>query len=90
MKTFGTSLALLACALFAAMPAQAQSTIKIGLIQPVTGPAAYDGQSVINGARLAEAELNAAGGVLGKKVELLLQDGKADPAESLNAAEKLL
>jgi len=90
MKTLGTSLALLASALFAALPAQAQSTIKIGLIQPVTGPAAYDGQSVINGARLAEAELNAAGGVLGKKVEVLLQDGKADPAESLNAAEKLL
>jgi branched-chain amino acid transport system substrate-binding protein len=65
-------------------------TIKIGLIQPVTGPAAYDGQSVINGARLAESEINAAGGVLGKSIELMLQDGKADPAESLNAAEKLL
>jgi branched-chain amino acid transport system substrate-binding protein len=90
MKTLSTSLALVACTLFASVPAQAQSTIKIGLIQPVTGPAAYDGQSVINGARLAEAELNAAGGVLGKKVEVLLQDGKADPAESLNAAEKLL
>jgi len=72
------------------MPAQAQSTIKIGLIQPVSGPAAYNGKNTVDGARLAEAELNAAGGVLGKKVEVLLQDGKADPAESLNAAEKLL
>ncbi len=68
----------------------AQSTLKIGLIQPASGPAAYDGQSVINGARLAEAEINAGGGVLGQRIELVLQDGKADPAESLNAAEKLL
>ena len=68
----------------------AQASIKIGLIQPVTGPAAYDGQSVINGARMAESEVNAAGGVLGKKIEVVLQDGKNDPAESLNAAEKLL
>lgn len=70
--------------------AVAQSSVKIGLIQPVTGPAAYDGQSVINGARLAESQINAAGGVLGKPIEIVLQDGKADPAESLNAAEKLL
>jgi branched-chain amino acid transport system substrate-binding protein len=71
-------------------PAWAQSTIKIGLVQPITGPAAYDGQSVVNGARLAESEINAAGGVLGRKIEIVLQDGKADPAESLSAAEKLL
>jgi branched-chain amino acid transport system substrate-binding protein len=73
-----------------AATAFAQSTVKIGLIQPITGPAAYDGQSVVNGARLAENEINAAGGVLGQKIEIVLQDGKADPAESLNAAEKLL
>lgn len=84
---------LLACAtglLLMSNAAVAQSTIKIGLIQPVTGPAAYDGQSVVNGAKLAESEINAAGGVLGKPIELVLQDGKADPAESINAAEKLL
>jgi branched-chain amino acid transport system substrate-binding protein len=81
---------LIASMAVAGTPAWAQSTIKIGLVEPVTGPAAYDGQSVVNGARLAESEINAAGGVLGKKIELVLQDGKADPAESLSAAEKLL
>jgi branched-chain amino acid transport system substrate-binding protein len=70
--------------------AAAQETIKIGLIQPVSGPAAYNGKNTVDGARLAEIEVNAAGGVLGKKIELVLQDGKNDPAESLNAAEKLL
>jgi branched-chain amino acid transport system substrate-binding protein len=70
--------------------ALAAEPIKIGLIQPATGPAAYDGQSVINGAKLAAEELNAAGGVLERKIELIVEDGKADPAESLNATEKLL
>jgi branched-chain amino acid transport system substrate-binding protein len=68
----------------------AAQTIKVGLIEPTSGPAAYDGQSVANGAKLAESQINAAGGVLGRKIELLLQDGKADPAESISAAEKLL
>jgi branched-chain amino acid transport system substrate-binding protein len=86
----GISLALAAGLSMLSGAALAQATIKIGLLQPATGPAAYDGQSVINGARLAESEINAAGGVLGKKIELVLQDGKNDPAESLNAAEKLL
>jgi len=73
------------------LSAEAKSAVRIGLIQPETGPAAYDGQSVINGARLAESEINEKGGVLGgKKIEVLLQDGKVDPSESLNAAERLL
>jgi branched-chain amino acid transport system substrate-binding protein len=70
--------------------ALAAEPIKIGLVEPATGPAAYDGQSVINGAKLAAEQVNAAGGVLGRKIELLVEDGKADPAESLNATEKLL
>jgi branched-chain amino acid transport system substrate-binding protein len=70
--------------------ALAQGTIRIGLVEPATGPAAYDGQSVINGAKLAAEQVNGAGGVLGQKIELLIEDGKADPAESLNATEKLL
>jgi len=81
----GAGLALAALA----AGARAES-IKIGLIQPVSGPAAYNGQNTVDGARLAEAEINAAGGVLGRKLEILLQDGKADPAESLSAAERLL
>jgi branched-chain amino acid transport system substrate-binding protein len=84
--------ALLLAAGMALVPgiASADDAIKIGLIQPVTGPAAYNGKNTVDGARLAESQINAAGGVIGKKIELLVEDGKADPAESLNAAEKLL
>jgi branched-chain amino acid transport system substrate-binding protein len=85
------ALGLAGAAAIAAAPALgADGTIKIGLIQPTSGPAAYNGKNTVDGAKLAEAELNAAGGVLGRKIELLVEDGKADPAESLNAAEKLL
>lgn len=70
--------------------ADAEPAIKIGLIQPVSGPAAYNGQNTVDGARLAQAELNAAGGVLSREIEVVVQDGKADPAESLSVAERLL
>lgn len=64
--------------------------IRIGVIEPLTGPCAYDGQSVVAGAKMAEEEINAAGGVLGRSIKLIVEDGKADPAESVSAAQKLL
>ncbi|MGA3174550.1 MAG: ABC transporter substrate-binding protein [Syntrophorhabdales bacterium] len=79
------SVVLLAC-----FSAGAQEAIKIGVIEPLTGPAAYDGQSVVEGAKMAEEEINSKGGVLGRPIRLVVEDGKADPAESVNAAEKLL
>lgn len=64
--------------------------IKIGVIQPLTGPVAFDGQLVVAGARMAEEEINKRGGVLGRELKLVIEDGKNDPAESVNAAEKLI
>ena len=68
----------------------AQETIKIGLIQPLTGSVAYNGNTDVNGSKLALDEINAKGGVLGKKVELVIEDGQCKPANSVNAAEKLI
>lgn len=70
--------------------AQAQETIKIGLIQPLTGSVAYNGTTDVNGSKLALDEINAKGGVLGKKLELIIEDGQCRPANSVNAAEKLV
>ena len=47
---------------------QAADTIKIGVIAPLTGPAAESGSYQTQGARLAVEEINKAGGVLGKPV----------------------
>jgi branched-chain amino acid transport system substrate-binding protein len=71
-------------------PARAQDTIKIGVIQPLTGSVAYNGKTDVNGSTLAVEERNAKGGVLGKKIELVIEDGSCNPAKSVNAAEKLI
>src|SRR3984893_9608936 len=83
------SIGILGLSLVAA-GAQAQETIKIGLIQPLTGSVAYNGNTDVNGSKLALDEINARGGVLGKKVELIIEDGQCKPANSVNAAEKLI
>jgi branched-chain amino acid transport system substrate-binding protein len=64
--------------------------VRIGVIQPLTGSVAYNGTSDINGSRLAVEERNRKGGVLGRMVELVIEDGQCKPANSVNAAEKLI
>lgn len=81
---------LLTAGIAAAVPAQAQDTVRIGLVQPLTGSVAYNGKSVVEGAKLAVEEMNAAGGILGKKIELVVEDGQCTPANSVNAVEKLV
>jgi len=70
--------------------ASAQDTIKIGVTQPLTGAFAASGNYVTEGARLAEEEINKAGGVLGKKIELIVEDNKSNPTEAVATAEKLI
>ncbi|OZI45162.1 ABC transporter substrate-binding protein [Bordetella genomosp. 4] len=82
--------ALIAASTLLAAPALAQETIKIGVSQPLTGPVAAAGTYVANGARLAAEQLNAQGGVLGKKIELIVEDNKSNPREAVNTAEKLI
>ncbi len=68
----------------------AQAQIKIGVIQPLTGPLAFNGNNDVNGAKMAVNEINAKGGVLGQKLVLVVEDGQCKPADSVNAAEKLI
>ncbi|NJM35027.1 MAG: amino acid ABC transporter substrate-binding protein [Rhodomicrobium sp.] len=67
-----------------------RSTIKIGVTQPLTGAVAASGNYVADGARIAADELNAKGGVLGKKIELIIEDNKSNPKEAVATAEKLI
>lgn len=69
--------------------ATAQS-IKIGVIEPLTGAFAASGNFVTNGAKIAAEEINAEGGVLGQKLELIIEDNKSNPTEAAAVAEKLL
>ena len=62
------------------------STLRIGLQGPLSGSQAELGQGMLQGAELAAAELNSQGGVLGKTVEIVPIDDKADPAVGETAA----
>jgi branched-chain amino acid transport system substrate-binding protein len=70
--------------------ALAAEPLKIGMITPLTGPVAYNGAANANGAKLAVEERNKAGGVLGRPVELIVEDEQCQPAKGVNAAEKLI
>jgi branched-chain amino acid transport system substrate-binding protein len=70
--------------------AAAQDTIKIGVTEPLTGAVAASGTYITNGARLAETVINRQGGVLGKKIELVIEDNKSNPKEAVASAEKLI
>jgi branched-chain amino acid transport system substrate-binding protein len=80
-----------AAALLALAPlAAAQETVRIGVVQPTTGPVAYDGNIYVNTVKMIVDDMNAKGGLLGKKIELIVEDGACNPAQSVNAAEKLV
>src|ERR1700751_357628 len=83
-----------AAALFPAglMPAAAaaENTIKIGFPMPLSGPAAVYGVPVTKGAELAVQEINAKGGVLGRKLELIERDSKANADEAVRLARELI
>lgn len=70
--------------------AGAQDAIKIGLLAPLTGQAAADGLSVQNSVKLAVEKVNAEGGLMGKKVELITYDDRADGKEAVALARKLI
>lgn len=65
-------------------------TIKIGLIAPLTGDVAGLGADVRHGAEMAIEKINAAGGVNGKKLELVAEDGRCTGADAASAAQKLV
>lgn len=65
-------------------------TIKLGANLEMTGTNATFGQSATNGAKLAIKEVNAKGGVLGKKISLVVADNKSEAAEAANAMQKLI
>src|SRR2546426_3335565 len=88
--TFAVLAAFAAVLAAGALQAQTKDPIKVGLIQPLSGPIAAAGSYITNGAKIALDRVNAKGGVLGRPLELIIEDNKSDPAETRNAAEKLL
>ena len=70
--------------------AQAPPPIRIGFASAMSGPAAITGEGVRWGATLAVEEINAKGGVMGRKLEAFFADNKAQPGEAVSAVRKLV
>jgi branched-chain amino acid transport system substrate-binding protein len=76
----------LACASGVAL---AQNTIKVGWLSSLTGPLSSAAIAENQGVQLAVDEINAAGGIGGRKIELLTRDTSGDPTKAVNLAQQL-
>jgi len=70
--------------------AQEASAIRIGLIIPLTGATSQFGASMAAAAKVAAEEINDAGGVHGRKIEILIEDDQSNPEAAVRAAHKLI
>jgi branched-chain amino acid transport system substrate-binding protein len=70
--------------------AQAGEPIRIGAIFSVTGPASFLGEPERNTAKMLEEDLNASGGLLGRKVEVIVYDDESDTTKAVTAVDRLI
>ncbi len=75
---------------FGLSQATAAETIKIGVILPLSGGSSIAGLEVLSGIELAMENVNAAGGVLGKQIELIKENDESIPTKGVTAAQKLI
>lgn len=91
MRMIRTMTILSVCvALLAALPAAAAETIKIGAILAVTGPAAFLGAPESKTLQMLADQVNAAGGIKGMKVELVIKDSAGDAEKAISMAKQLV
>ncbi|MFZ0852518.1 MAG: ABC transporter substrate-binding protein [Hyphomicrobiaceae bacterium] len=79
-----------ALGLAACLPASAQEVLKLGLVAAMSGQSAKSGEAIVRGLSIAIDEINARGGLLGKKVELIVRDDESNPAKGAIAARELV
>lgn len=82
------AVATIVCSASLGTPARAD--IRIAVAGPMTGERAWFGEQMQRGAELAVADVNAAGGVLGQRVQLISADDACDPEQAVAAARKLV
>ena len=72
------------------LTALGDTPVKIGMVNPLTGVLSALAQSEVDGAKYAEAELNKKGGILGRPVELLIEDSANDVGTGVQKTRKLI
>ncbi len=78
------------CSIAAVANARAQDTVKIGWLSSLTGPLSSAAIAENQGVVFAVDEINKAGGILGRRVELLTRDTAGDPVKAVNLAQQLV
>lgn len=86
----GQMAAAIALVLAAGMAARAAEPIKVGQISALSGGSAKSGEGITRGLSVAIDEINAAGGLLGRKLELVRRDDESNPAKGQIAARELV
>jgi branched-chain amino acid transport system substrate-binding protein len=87
---------LAAAAASLAVPVLAQTgiaqtgTLKLGVLTPLTGAGSFDGPRMLKAMQAVADEINAAGGVLGRPIELVVEDDETNPEAAVRAAHKLV
>lgn len=89
-RAFNASVAAAAGASYFATPVLANQTITIGVLGPISGNNAADGEEMVRGAKMAVEELNAAGGVAGYNFEIATGDTQNQSADSVTGAVERL
>jgi ABC-type branched-subunit amino acid transport system substrate-binding protein len=74
-----------------AAPAIAQTTaLRLGVLTPLTGAGSFDGPRMLKAMQAVATEINASGGVLGRPIELVVEDDETNPEAAVRAAHKLV
>src|ERR1700726_3136777 len=89
-RRLSAAAACLAAALGMASSAAAEDAFKFGLAMPLTGSQALYGQDQVKAAEWAVSEINKAGGINGKKLEMIVLDTQADPQLGIQMANRLV
>ncbi len=89
MRRFAQSIILATALAFGAAAVKAQD-IPIAVVGPITGSNAALGEQMTRGAKMAVADINAKGGVLGKKLDLIVADDACDPKQAVAAANEVV
>ncbi|BCJ49453.1 branched chain amino acid ABC transporter substrate-binding protein [Actinoplanes sp. NBRC 14428] len=71
-------------------PAAPAEPVRLGTLVPLSGRSAPSGEAMVNAARMAVDEANARGGVLGRRIELVVGDDACDPGTAVAAARRLV
>ena len=90
LKRLSAVLVLLSLAAWVSAAHAQQGPIKIGAILPLTGSGASYGVWMKGGAEMAAEEINAAGGIGGRKIEVIYEDHAADASKAVNAMRRLV